>query len=393
MTTPQPTTTQAPVQPWRILAALSVPGFLLAMPGGLLPLWGYHIRPAFFIAALYFLALGAGLIAGAWGALRLRRKYGDARLLTSGGFCGALALLLLSLAMPPAAVWYQCLALVASGAAAAQINTGVFGLVEAAWERNPASVTMAGGAFFSAGSAAAAWILAECIDTQNATRVLAITALLPGAAAVAWARLPLPSAASELPPLGKPDDLRTVMAFLFALLLFFQFACEWSIAGWLPVYLVDRMGMSPAGAVQALFLYWLALMLGRTAASTLLPHVRHGRMLLFSAFCAVFGNAALFGSGTRVGVVVGILFVGAGFSVIYPLATERIAARFRSYHAGHFNGVFTFALTGGVMAPFVLGNAVAVWGLAIVPWVEIAGSCLVFGMILLLWLGRKVSGS
>ena len=48
---------------------------------------------------------------------------------------------------------------------------------------------------------------------------------------------------------------------------------------------------------------------------------------------------------------------------------------------------------GGVMAPFILGNAVAVWGLAIIPWVEIAGSSLVFGMILLLWLGRKVSGS
>ncbi|HXJ43206.1 MAG TPA: hypothetical protein VNH18_28255, partial [Bryobacteraceae bacterium] len=133
MTTPSPTAIQAPVKPWRILAALSVPGFLLAMPGGLLPLWGYHIRPAFFIAALYFLALGSGLIAGAWLGLRLRRKYGDARLLTAGGFCASLALLLLSLATPPAAVWYQCLALVVSGAAAAQINTGVFGLVEAAW--------------------------------------------------------------------------------------------------------------------------------------------------------------------------------------------------------------------------------------------------------------------
>jgi fucose permease len=196
------------------------------------------------------------------------------------------------------------------------------------------------------------------------------------------------------PAASVPDkDLRTVLAFLFALLLFFQFACEWTIAGWLPVYLVDRMGMSPGGAVQFLFLYWIALMLGRIVAAALLPHVRHSRMLAFSAFCALFGNTALFGSGTRGGVVVGILFVGAGFSVIYPLAAERIAARFSSYHAGHFNGVFTFALLGGMMAPAVVGTGAALWGLGLLPWVEIAGSCAVFAMILLLWLGWKVSGS
>lgn len=371
-----------------------MPGFLLAMPGGLLPLWGYHIRPAFALASLYFLALGAGLTAGAFAGLRLRARCGHPRLLTAGGFGAALALLLLAVSQPPAALWYQCLAMLVSGAAAAVINTAVFGLVETAWEQNPARVTLTGGAFFSAGSATAAWVLSECLDLSNATRLLALTALLPAAAAVAWARLPLTGIApnhTETPAPAK--DLRTILAFLFALLLFFQFACEWSIAGWLPVYLVDRMGMSPAGAVRMLALYWIALMLARITAAGLLPYVRHGRMLGFSAFCAVFGNAALFGSGTRVGVLVGILFVGAGFSVIYPLAAERIASRFSSYHAGHFNGVFTFALLGGVLAPFVLGNAAALWGLGIMPWVVIAGSCMVFGMILLLWLGWKVSGS
>ncbi len=382
------------VRSWRILAGLSLPGFLLAMPGGLLPVWGYHIRPAYALASLYFLALGAGLGAGAWAALRLRKNYGLPKLLIGGGLCTALALLMLAFSPPPAPLWYQCLCMLVSGAAAAAINTAVFGLVEKAWDQNPARVTLTGGAFFSAGSAAAAWVLSECLDSGNTTQLLSVTALLPCATALAWARLPLGSVSRAEPaPAAPAKDLRTVLAFLFALLLFFQFACEWSIAGWLPVYLVDRMSMSPAGAVRLLCLYWIALMLGRVAAVALLPHLKHARMLAFSAFCAAFGNTALFGSGTRVGVVVGILFVGAGFSVIYPLAAERIAARFSSYHAGHFNGVFTFALLGGVMAPFLLANSAALWGLGVMPWVEIAGSCSVIAMIILLWLGWKVSGS
>ncbi len=390
-----PNLTLAPaVRPWRLLAALSVSGFLLAMPGGLLPLWGYHLSPAFSLASLYFVALGGGLSLGSLAAFRLRVLYGDARLLSTGGFTGALSLLLLSVAQPPADLWFQCLGMFISGSAAAFINAAVFGLVETAWARNPARVTLTAGAFFSAGSAGSAWVLSECIELDRPSRLLSLTALLPAAAAVAWARLPLRDLVANRPPRESPaKDLRTVLAFLFAFLLFFQFACEWTIAGWLPVYLVDQMGMSPAGAVRLLFLYWLALMLGRLIAVALLPRVRHSRMLAFSAFCAVFGNLALFGSGTRGGVVIGILLVGAGFSGIYPLAAERIAARFTSYHAGHFNGIFTFALLGGVMAPAVVGNAAYFWGLGVMPWVEIAGSCAVFGLILLLWLGWKVSGS
>ncbi len=87
--------------------------------------------------------------------------------------------------------------------------------------------------------------------------------------------------------------------------------------------------------------------------------MRHGRLLAFSAFCALFGCTALLAAGSRFGVVVGILLTGAGFSAIYPLVAERIASRFSYYHPGYFNGIFTFALMGGILAPFVLGHMAA----------------------------------
>jgi hypothetical protein len=99
------------------------------------------------------------------------------------------------------------------------------------------------------------------------------------------------------------------------------------------------------------------------------------------------------GAGTRFGIVTGILLTGAGFSAIYPLAAERIATRFTYYHPGYFNGVFTFAMMGGILAPFVLGHAAVASGLQVIPLAAMVGSCAVFALTLLIWLGRKVSGS
>jgi fucose permease len=222
---------------------------------------------------------------------------------------------------------------------------------------------------------------------------MALAAIVPGAAGLMISRLKLNRPVVKVLPMREAtEDLRSVLAILFALLLFFQFANEWSIAGWLPVFLIDRLGMSPAGAVMLLSFYWLALTIGRFVTARLLPVVRHGRLLAISAFCALFGCIAL-DTDTRLGVVTGILLTGAGFSAIYPLAAEKIAARFTYYHPGYFNGIFTFAMMGGIVAPFVLGHAVAMSGLRIVPVAAMAGSCAVFALVLVLALGKKVSGS
>ena len=101
----------------------------------------------------------------------------------------------------------------------------------------------------------------------------------------------------------------------------------------------------------------------------------------------------IFGINFVFGVVTGILLTGTGFSAIYPLAAERIATRFTYYHPGYFNGIFTFAMMGGIIAPFVLGHVAASSGLRIVPIAAMAGSCAVFALVLTIALGRKVSGS
>jgi len=311
--------------------------------------------------------------------------------------------LMLSVAAPPAQIWYEWLALLVTGVAAGVVNTAVFEAISPCYDANPAQVTLLAGIFFGAGSLVAAWLLSESFGGNlpgeswfgeiGATRLLAITALLPAAAAVAYRRLHVGSVPEpEFPMEQAVQDLRSPLAIFFALLLFFQFANEWSIAGWLPVFLIDRLGISPETAVGLLAWYWGALVLGRVAASRLLRVVGHGRLLAGSAFCALFGCMALLVAGSRFGVVTGLLLTGAGFSAIYPLAAERIASRFTYYHPGYFNGIFTFALMGGMLAPFVLGHLAGAVGLRVVPLAVMVGSCAVFGLVPVIWLGRKVTG-
>jgi FHS family glucose/mannose:H+ symporter-like MFS transporter len=392
-------TAQQPVarplaKPWQILCGLVVSGFLLALPGGLLPLWGYHIHPDFGTAGNYFLVLGVGVIGGGTIALRLARRVPLERLLAVAYFIAAISMVLLSTAAPPARVWYQMLALLVAGAGSGIMNTAVLEAMTSCYESDPAGITLTGGIFFGAGSVLAAFLLAQSFDGDSGARWLLIVAALVTAVVGALVyRLPVER--RDVPGISlaqSMNDLRSPLAIFFALLLFFQFANEWSLAGWLPVFLIDRMGLSPATAVTLLALYWLALMVGRFAVSKLLLVVRHGRLMALSAFCALFGCTALLAAGSRFGVVSGLLLTGAGFSAIYPLVAERIASRFSYYHPGYFNGIFTFALMGGILAPFLLGHLAAGAGLRVIPLAAMLGSCAVFALVMLIWLGHKVSG-
>jgi FHS family glucose/mannose:H+ symporter-like MFS transporter len=380
-------------KPWQILRGLVVSGFLLALPGGLLPLWGYHIHPDFATAGNYFLVLGVGVIGGGMFSLRLARTIPLERLLAAGYFLAAASMLLLSVATPPAQVWYQMAALLVTGASAGIMNTAVLEAMTPCYESDPATITLTGGIFFGAGSVLAAFLLAQSFGDNGATRLLAVAALIPAAGGVSLSRLRIERReVTEISLAQSMHDLRSPLAIIFSLLLFFQFANEWSLAGWLPVFLIDRMGLSPSTAVMLLAFYWLALMVGRIVVSKMLRVVRHGRLMAASAFCALFGCSALLAAGSRFGVVAGLVLTGVGFSAIYPLVAERIANRFSYYHPGYFNGIFTFALMGGVLTPFVLGHMAEGAGLKVIPLAAMMGSCAVFALVLLIWLGHKVSG-
>jgi hypothetical protein len=114
-------------------------------------------------------------------------------------------------------------------------------------------------------------------------------------------------------------------------------------------------------------------------------------MLLAAALTAMFGCLVLIATNNRFGAIAGILLVGAAFAPVYPLVVERIGSRFPYYHPGFYNGIFSFGMAGGLLAPCALGYAASVWGVQIVMALPLAGSAIVFLLLLLVWLEARLS--
>jgi fucose permease len=69
---------------------------------------------------------------------------------------------------------------------------------------------------------------------------------------------------------------------------------------------------------------------------------------------------------------------------------ERIGNRFPDYHPGFYNGVFSFALLGGLLAPGMLGFFADTWGIGSVMFIPLLGTVMVFLLVVLLWAEAKL---
>jgi fucose permease len=380
----------------KILAGFLLSGFLLALLGAILPAWGYHRDPPdFIVVGNYFLSLALGIIAATWAAEPLRIKRGLSVLLVAGCVLSCLALLFLAaIPLPPAGSdWLRVAGLFALGIGAGLLNAALFHGILPRFQRDAAGTVVIGGAWYGIGCLAATLLVAGTFYAYTVPSILILMAVVPGMFAGVYARTRIAVTPASPRPLRQVlADFRSPGAVLFALLLFFQFGNEWSIAGWLPIFLIRRVGLSQSAALEILALYWLFLLIGRLVAIALLPRVRHTRLLMGSVLSAIFGCLILFSTNNAFGAGTGALFVGAGFASIYPLVAEAIGRRFPYYHPGFFNGIFTFAQTGGLIAPATLGYAAAYWGVGVVLGIPLIGTFMVMLLLVMIWLESKVTG-
>jgi FHS family glucose/mannose:H+ symporter-like MFS transporter len=376
----------------RALSGLLISGILFGFLGAILPAWGYHLSSDFSTVGNYFLSMAVGVILSTEAAGWLLLKRGVTFLLV--GACALACAALLSLALLPgnAPAWWRMAGVLSVGFASGLINTGVFHAISPSYDRDPAATANLGGISFGLGCLLVTLLVAGTFYAYTVTSILVFIAVIPGLFSIWYARSSFTAPViAKQPSLGQLiRDLRTPGAILFALLLFFQFGNEWSIAGWLPIFLIRRLGISPSSSLVMLSVYWLALLVGRLGAVALLPRLTHGKFLLFSAGAAVFGCLILLGTNNAFGALIGILLVGCGFASIYPLIAERIGREFPYFQPGYFNGIFSMALVGGTLAPWTLGHAAVAWGVGVVMALPLAGTCMVFVLVLLVWLEAKI---
>ena len=116
------------------------------------------------------------------------------------------------------------------------------------------------------------------------------------------------------------------------------------------------------------------------------------RLLVGSVVAALFGCLILFFTNNSFGATTAVLFIGGGYASIYPLVAEAIGRRFPYYHPGFFNGIFSVAMVGGLLAPATLGYAASDWGVGVVMGIPLLGTCMVVLLLLLIWVESKATG-
>jgi fucose permease len=379
----------------RSLAAFLVSGMLMAFLGAILPAWRYHLRANFKEVGYYFLSLNLGFLLSVASAHVLLPRKGVkfvlilANTLACGGF------LFLALTSPPAPAIWRLFGLLWIGVSAGLLNAGVFHAISPLYRHDRAATVNLAGVMFGLGCLLTALLVAGTYYVYTVPSILVLFAIVPGfyAGVYAKAKISRRPVFEQVPLSQLLRDFRNPGAILFSLLLFFQFGNEWSIAGWLPLFLIRRLGISPADSLLMLALYWAALLVGRIVAQLVLKRMSHGLLLIGSIVSALLGTIVLASTNNRFGAVMGILFVGAGFASIYPLVVEKIGHRFPYYHPGFYNGIFSFAITGGFLAPWSLGYFTEDWGIQAVMILPLLGTCMVFTLLLLIMLEAKLSGS
>ncbi len=385
----------------RSLSGFFLCGVLLSFLGMILPAWGYHLVSQFKMVGFYFLALGAGQLLALRTSRHLLSRLSVQSILILGSLGAAAGLILLGLYPPPSLLWWRIGGLVAIGASASLLSTTVFHAITPVYRQDPAGTLNLSGMLYGAGCLACSLLVAATYYVYTPGSILfwiAAIALLVG---IHFRRGKFPKTPAVETLLGEERrslksvarDFQSPGAVLFGLVLFFQFGSEGALAGWLPLLLVQRLGVSPSTALWILAEYWFFLVVGRGVAQALLPRVSHPRLLLGSMLAATVGCLILATTVTVFGAVMAVFFVGSGFAMIYPLLTEKIGSRFHYYHPGFYNGIFSFANAGAILAPFSVGYLTDWFGISAVMLLPLLGTVTVFVLLALISLESRLTSA
>lgn len=379
----------------KALAGFFVSGILLAFLGAILPSWRHHIFSEYPTIGLYFIGLIVGIVSSVWVSPPLLERRGIGWTLAFACAGASAALLYLAFVSPPYSPWWRIGGLFFIGLFAGILHTGIFHAISPVYRHDPVATTNLAGIAFGLGCFTVALLIAATFYDISAPAIQTWIAVIP--ALFGWFFLRTKFTPQPMPAHPSPqalfDELRSPGAILFSLLLFFQFGNEWAIAGWLPLFLSQRLGISPATSVGMLAMYWAALLIGRVAAQSIMPRFSHTKLLLLSIFGAMFACVILLFTENRFGAIAGVLMLGGAFAPIYPLVVERIGFRFPHYHPGFYNGIFSFAIAGGLLAPCTIGYFANLWGIQVVMELPLAGSVVVFLLLTLISLEARLTAA
>ena len=258
-------------------------GALLGVPGSLLIVWQYHINTDPQLIGYHFLALGAGYVAAVALTQQLLPHIALRALALGACALASISLMALTFLMPPVAPSWRMVGLALLGSSAGTLATALLYLLSPYFAFSPVAMTNVTGVLFGWGCLASTLIVSITYFAGSVQIETGLLAGMPLLYCIFYAVNKLPAARERVARREEERrqretlrDVRSIGALLFALLVFFQFGNEWAIAGWLPLFLIHRLGVNPVWAIFALAAYFLVLMMGRLLAQPLLASRHRG---------------------------------------------------------------------------------------------------------------------
>jgi fucose permease len=194
------------------------------------------------------------------------------------------------------------------------------------------------------------------------------------ATAVALA-FPAPKQARGLPVAQVLRFLGAPLVPLLAGLLFFESGNEFLLGGYFSTFATGALGMSVERASYLLAGYWAAITLSRLTLSRIVLSAGAYPVLLGGAVVASGGAIAVATAQDGTLTTIGMLVTGLALAGIFPTVLGLAAGAFPSHSGTVFGILFTVALTGGMVLPWLAGHLAAAAGLRAV-FVMAAGSFL-----------------
>jgi len=230
-------------------------------------------------------------------------------------------------------------------------------LIPDLYPENPSSALNLGGVFFGVGAIFFPWLVALMAARLGLVLTLWFITLLVAVVAVVAVLQTFPPASSG----GGFDWLEArrlalnPAVIILALVLFFYSAVEISTAGWTRTFLEHGLGASPQTSKAILTMFWIAMMVGRLAASQIVKFVRGPNLLLGAALGAVGALVVVATARSTVAATVGIVICGLTYAPVFPTTAGTASTYFPKLFATVFGILMAVGLSAGVILPPAIG--------------------------------------
>ncbi|RPJ86919.1 MAG: MFS transporter, partial [Acidobacteria bacterium] len=246
------------------------------------------------------------------------------------------------------------------------LNSGTNAFIADLYPEAQAAALNRLGVFFGFGACFIPIFIGSLLSLLSLKTILILTAsiaLVPGVLFLTLRFPPGKQAATGFTMSQAFGVLKSPLVLLLGILLFFQSGNEMNSNAWLAAFLDRQIGLSPATSLYYLSAFWGSVILGRTISPILLRRMRETTLVQISAGAAAIWLSVLVLFPDPLVSFIAAVLAGFCISPIYPCVLGYAAARFPGLSGTVFGALFTIALVGGMLLPWLAGFLVGQRGI------------------------------